>query len=180
MGTTVALNLMLGRSDKAALWIPAATVYRDGFEFDIQIRHLFDERLFDPFNNHHLCHQRRSPEEGLDPGLLRFGIQFSDGRKATNLPGGMPFWRGSDTPPEGPILWPGGGGGGGVSDGRGGSYRHCFWVWPLPPEGSLAFVSEWPAADIPETRNDIDSALLLDAAADAITVWTENESKTSH
>ena len=49
MGQTVALNLVLGRSEKAVLWISAATVYTDGFEFDVQIRHRLDEELFDPF-----------------------------------------------------------------------------------------------------------------------------------
>lgn len=39
IGRAVALNLMLGRADKAAVWISAATVYTDGFEFDLEIRH---------------------------------------------------------------------------------------------------------------------------------------------
>jgi hypothetical protein len=30
-------------------------------------------------------------------------------------------------------------------------------------------------ADIPETRTEIDSALLLEAAADAVVLWPENE-----
>jgi hypothetical protein len=58
--------------------------------------------------------------------------------------------------------------------------HYGYWVWPLPPEGPLAFVCEWPIADIPETRTEIDSALLRDAAADAVIVWPENESDAFH
>jgi hypothetical protein len=163
---------MLGRSDKAAVCISGATVYTDGFEFELEIRHRLDEGLLDdPFSiyAHHLPRRGRSPEEGLDPGLLRFGIQFSDGRKATNLPGRMPFLGDSDAVPEGPILSPEGGGGGG------GRWRQGFWAWPLPPEGRLAFVCEWPLADIRETRSEIDSALLREAAAEATALWPDAE-----
>ena len=171
MGQTVALNLVLGRSEKAVLWISAATVYTDGFEFDVQIRHRLDEELFDPFFMHLPRRRgRSSPEEGLDPGLLRFGIQFSDGGKATNLPGRMQFRGESDEPPDGPVLFPGGGGGGG-----GGRWNQGFWVWPLSPEGAVAFVCEWPLADISETRSEIGSALLREAAAGAVALWPEAE-----
>ena len=170
MGRAVALNLLLGRSDKAALWITAATVFSDGFEFEVHLQHRLDEELVDPFFMHGLSSRRRSrsAEETLDPGLFRFGIQFSDGRKATNLPG-MPLSSDREAVPDGPVLWPGGGGGGG------GRWQHDFWVWPLPPEGALAFVCEWPAAGIPETRSKIDSAVVRDAAADVRNLWSDSE-----
>lgn len=175
IGRAVALNLVLGRADNAALWISAATVYTDGFEFEIQLQTRLSDELFDPFDPfdpfsmHHSRRGARSPAEGLDPGILRFGIQFSDGGKATNLPGRPPFRGDPDAVPDGPVLWPGGGGGGG------GRWRHDFWVWPLPPEGALAFVCEWPAAGIPETRSEIDSALVRDAAAEAVPLWADTE-----
>jgi hypothetical protein len=54
IGKTVALNLMIGRSEKAALWIPAVTASSDGFEFDIELRYRFeDERFEHPFFFHH-------------------------------------------------------------------------------------------------------------------------------
>jgi hypothetical protein len=171
VGKAVALNLILGRSDKAALWIPAATVYTDGFEFEIQLQHRLDQELVDPFfmHGHHPPRRSRSPEEGLDPDLLRFGIQFSDGGKATNLPDRRLFSGDPDAVPDGPVLRPRGGGGGS------GQWRHDFWVWPLPPEGPLAFVCEWPAGGIPETRSEIDSALVRDAASDAVPLWSDAE-----
>ena len=175
IGKTIAVNLVVGRSSKAAVWIPSLTVYAEGFEFDVEIRHRLEETEFDhPFFLHH-HHRRRRPrtsEEGLDPALVRFGIEFADGRKATNLGSRMPFALPGepDTPPEGPLLVPSRGGGGG-----GGRWHHGFWVWPLPPDGPLAFVCEWPAADIPETRAEIDSSLIHGAAAEVIELWPESD-----
>ena len=153
IGKTVALNLVLGRSDTAALWIPALTASADGFEFDLELRHDLDEEEFgDPFFfGHRPGRRRRTSEGGLDPELLRFGIQFSDGRKATNIDTRIPSRTpGVDEPPGGLVLSPRGGGGG---QGR---WRQDFWVSPLPPAGPLAFVCEWPVAAIPETRNEVD------------------------
>jgi hypothetical protein len=174
VGQAVAVNLLLGRSEKAAVWIPSLDVYPDGFEFSVEIRHRLDEQPFDPFygHGHHPGHRRRSPEEGLDPGLLRLGVHFSDGGKATTLSPNWPFASGPDAAPVGPTL---SGRGGGGSGGRGWAWHQGFWVWPLPPEGPMAFVCEWPSADIPETRTEIDSALVRGLAADALTLWPEAE-----
>jgi hypothetical protein len=174
VGRTVALNLVLGQSAKAVIWIPWVTVYPDGFELQLEIRQRDVEAWSDQFMLLHHQGSRR-PDGELDPGLLRFGIELSDGRKATNLnPGGAGpgDW---DTPPAGPILSGGGGGGGGLAGG-GARLNYSYWVWPLPPEGPMAFVCEWPIADIPETRTEIDSALLREGAAEAVIVWRENES----
>lgn len=173
VGQAFALNLLLGRSEKAALWIPAVVVYPDGFEFAVEIRHRLDEEEFEhPFFMHAHLHgrRRRWSEEGIDPDFVRLGIEFSDGGKATNLDERMPFALPgeADEPPNGPVLSVAGGGGGG-----GGRWHHSFWVWPLPPEGPLAFVCEWPVADIPETRQEIDSASLRDAAAAAVVLWPD-------
>jgi len=172
VGRTVALNLVLGQSAKAVVWIPSVTVYPDGFELQLEIRQRDGEGWSDPFS---LLHHRgsRRPDGELDPELLRFGLELSDGRKATNVnPGTGPGdW---DSPPAGPILSEGGGGGGGLAGG-GSRLQYDYWIWPLPPEGPLAFVCEWPIADIPETRTEIDSALLREAAAEAVIVWRENE-----
>jgi len=175
VGRTVALNLVLGQSDKAVVWIPSVTAYPDVFEFQVEIRHQFDaDGFFDLFGGCHSRRRSRSADGELDPEVLRLGIQLSDGGKATTLYPGFPFPvpSGCDSPPAGPILGGGGGGGGGDA---GWNYR--YWVWPLPPEGPLAFVCEWPIADIPETRSEIDSAHIRDAAADAVSLWSDTETR---
>jgi hypothetical protein len=45
------------------------------------------------------------------------------------------------------------------------------WVYGLPPPGPLAFVVEWPARGIAETRAEIDAGLVLEAASRAVPAW---------
>jgi hypothetical protein len=174
-GRAVALNLVIGRSAKAAVWIPWVTVYPEIFEFQLEVYQPNGEMFGDWYwyKRLHSPGGSRGTDGELAPELFRFGFQFSDGSKATNLnPAAGP--RDHETPPASPIL--GGGGGGGGGDGAGGyRWQYSYWVWPLPPEGPLAFVCEWPIADIPETRSEVDSALIRDAAAEAVPLWPGSE-----
>ena len=81
--------------------------------------------------------RRRGSEAELPDDLLRFGVEFDDGRKATSL-----AWEGTDvegeTPP-GPILMQHGVAVGAAATGWG------WWLGPLPPGERLTFVCEWPA-----------------------------------
>ena len=47
------------------------------------------------------------------------------------------------------------------------------WIWGLPPPGPLAFVCEWPARGIPESRVEIDAGLVLEAAGRAVPIWPD-------
>jgi hypothetical protein len=112
---------------------------------------------------------RRRPgvqSQQLPPEVLRFGVQFADGSKATNVGGDLPH--DPAVAPAGPVIVPGGGGGGG------GRWHQSLWVWPLPPPGRLLFVCEWPAAGIPLTRFEIDAHLVIDAAARAQVVFPDD------
>jgi hypothetical protein len=131
----VAVELLLAQTDKVAVYISRLAAYPSGFEFDVMTVTApgedetdFDPMLFGP-------HSHR-PGSAAASEMLRIGVQFSDGSKATNTSG---FHHGGD-PPTGPVMHGGGGGGGG------GRWQQTMWVWPLPPPGPLAFVSEWPAA----------------------------------
>lgn len=150
----VALDLLLGRSDRAAALLSAVDVYPAGMS--LRLLMLVAGELGD-----------------VDPGLfgagrpgrnadaepqraLCFGVQFSDGARATNLGCGSPG------EPNGSVrLIPRGGGGGG---GRAGQE---LWLWPLPPAGPLTLVCRWQEAGIDQTTVDIDAALLRDAATRA-------------
>jgi hypothetical protein len=92
-------------------------------------------------------------------------IGFADGRKASNL-GRRPFTDGEEPAP--PVLTQGGGGGGGQI------WDMEQWVWPLPPPGPLAFVCEWPARGIVESRTEIDARSILQAAERAVTLWPDD------
>ncbi len=165
----VAMELVLARNDRYAVCISRLGAYPTGFEFDLLSlaapgdpdSEELDPMLFGPGR-----HRGRRHSGQLADEFLRIGVQFADGAKATNIPGARHF--GGDEP-DGPVLHGGGGGGGG------GRWRQSEWVWPLPPPGPLAFVCEWPATGIPETRKEIDAQLILDAVARAQVIFDDDD-----
>jgi hypothetical protein len=158
LGGVVALDLLLARSQMAAVAISSATAYRTGFEFTVELRlreDRHDRVWMGPPREH-----RRSQSGELPDDLFRVGVQFEDGSKATTLDTGLSgtfvgprgaveesfalgVVREGDEPaepqvPDSPVLVPRGGGGGMRN------WSESFWLWPLPPEGRLSFVCEWP------------------------------------
>ena len=110
--------------------------------------------------------------DGVDPAgefadyYLRFGVGFADGRKATNLHQRWNFDEGPapDPPTLRLVRWEG-------YDRL--AWEVDVWVWGLPPAGPLAFVCEWPARGIPESRVEIDAGLVLEAAGRAVPIWPD-------
>jgi|SRR5579872_5275694 len=171
IGTVVALDppLFLARTEELALAISELVAYPSGFEFVLTVRLRTDS---DAVPMHGWMGMdpgwRRSGGE-IPPEMLRFGIEYSDGRKATNLDI-RPRWdptEPSPAPPS-PVLTAHGGGGGG------GTWNMRFWVWGLPPAGPLHFVCEWPGRGCPLERSSIDSTALIAAAGRAVVLWPED------
>jgi hypothetical protein len=105
-------------------------------------------------------------EQGLPPPeMLRLAVQFADGSTATNI---TPVSQDLNTPPHGPVMQAQGGGGGA------GNWRQSLWIWPLPPPGSLSFICEWPALEIPVSRHQIDAQQILGTAARAQTIFAHD------
>jgi hypothetical protein len=95
-------------------------------------------------------------------------VQFADGQKATSLERRWDYFDPQDAaqaPPPGPVLVPQGGAGGERVRSQ------SYWVWPLPPDGPLAFVVEWPALGVPLTQARVDAALIRQAAAQDEGLW---------
>jgi hypothetical protein len=158
----VGVERILARTEKVAVCATRLAAYPTGFEFDV-VTMTADNDDLDPlmFHAHHRLHGSAGDE--IPPEMLRLGVQFADGSKATNT-GGFHHDR---QPPAGPVMHAGGGGGGG------GSWRQTQWVWPLPPPGGLVLVCEWPAMNIPLTRSELDAQTILDAAARAQVVFSD-------
>jgi hypothetical protein len=171
LGAAIPLRIVLARTDQLAIAIVEATAYTNGFELKL-VRRLRKQSYeeFEDFDFHHPVMWKRRQElleKGqLPPELFRFGVEFSDGSKATTL-AGHPFEAGLDEKPEGPVLMERGGGGGG------GNWDERYWVWPLPPDGPLAFVCEWPAKGVPLTRREFDAGLIREAAAQVDVLWPD-------
>jgi hypothetical protein len=127
---------------------------------------VFNDPL-DPFG--HLAMRTHRTGE-LPRELLRFGVQFADGRKATTVGAEARWgWPGSEEEeePTGPVLSQGGGGGGGDL------WTTEYWLWPLPPPGRLTFAVEWPSKGIELVMHEIDADIVIDASKQAETLWPE-------
>jgi hypothetical protein len=152
---TVPLELVLAHTDAVAVCVSGLAAYPTGFEFDLRILGAPDAGDVDPYL-FEPPHPGRRRSGDIPPEMLRFGIQFADGSKVTNL-GGNGFIFAGD-PPDSPVLIERGGGGGGLE------WRQSMWVWPLPEAGEMSFVCQWPAAAIPLTRRAVETAPIRQAA----------------
>jgi hypothetical protein len=175
----------LARTDEVVVALLAGTVYSTGIVLQLAVRRrprprrdLDDEASDEFFPSDPLPppfgpYRRVRPGRELPPEVLRFGVQFADGQKATTVGDGFPWRYGLDEDeeePPGPVLMQGGGGGGN------GDWQWEFWLWPMPPPGPLAFVVEWPAEEIELTRHELDAALFRDAAANSEVLWPDANS----
>lgn len=154
----LALQLTVARNDRAAVYLGRCSVYPSGFELELRVVTAPGAQSLDPSLSGIYGHSGSSGTNFED--VLRFGVEYPDGRRATNLD----ICR-SGEDPRGPVLTALGGGGGA------GSWRQDFWCWPLPKAGTLAFVCEWRAARIPVSRCEVEAQQLLDASAAALELF---------
>ena len=163
----VPVELILARTPQRAIGLSGIRAYPTGFGCTLHLRLREDipgeQSNFGVFNMF---------GDGVDPAgefadyYLRFGVGFADGRKATNLAQRHNFDEGPA--PDPPTLW--------IIRWEGYdrlAWEVDVWVYGLPPPGPLAFVVEWPARDIPESRVEIDAGLVLEAAARAVPIWPD-------
>jgi hypothetical protein len=159
----VAVERVLARTARVAVCVTRLAAYPAGFEFELVTMSADDEHGLDPMMLHRHRGMHRGAGDDIPPEMLRLGVQFADGSKATNTAG----FQHDRNAPAGPVMHPGGGGGGG------GSWRQTQWVWPLPPPGPVTLVCEWPAMNIPLTRTELDAQMILDAAARAQVIFSD-------
>ena len=95
------LALELARTDGVAIAAQGGLAYPNGFAFRVSLlrRTPIEGHAGDPF---HLWHRARRGE--VVDEALRFGIQFSDGGKATLFDAHR--WLGTEETPTGPVLAP--------------------------------------------------------------------------
>jgi hypothetical protein len=160
------LRLVLARTEDAVVALIDAVAFTEGVEFTLSVLRRRPVEI-DPFDHpFEIFLPSRKAGAELPPDLLRFGVQFADGRKATTT--GGPTMPTEADPPPGPLLSPGGGGGGGDR------WDQNFWLWPLPPRGPVAFVVEWPAEGVELTRHELDAAPILEASRSSTRLWPES------
>lgn len=155
---TVAIDRIVAKTDDVAVCVTGFQAYSTGFFFDlVTISAYPGDRELDPL----FFEAGRLAQVGeTSPSKLKFGVQFADGSKATNIAIAPTM------SPTGPVMHIGGGGGGG------GRWRQETWISPLPPAGPLVLVCEWPAAGIALTTLEVDARLILEGAQRAQVVFS--------
>jgi hypothetical protein len=153
-------DLVLAVSDQRAVVMHGIACYPTGFGFQLQSVNRFqptieDESSHGEFPTYYGSRMSETPDR-----ILRFGVEYANGERATSLD---PYqFHGRKSGKEtGPHLQFGSGGGGG------GDYSYEVWVWPLPREGPVTFACAWPAYGIPETTSRLDGKRLRKAAEKA-------------
>ncbi|MFF2053319.1 hypothetical protein ACFVU2_17090 [Leifsonia sp. NPDC058194] len=153
-------------TDTVAIIVMGARVYSTGVEFMIERRMRRGERTEQEWHvaqwQFHGMHGRP------DPGRLRYGVALGDGQHVLLDAFGM-MHLGEEAEPAGHSLFPTNGNGSGSGD----IYvnQDGMWLWPLPPEGSIEIVAQWPAEGVGESRVVIDSAPLRELAAAVRPIW---------
>ena len=171
LGVAVPLREVLASDTGVVIALIDCVAFSTGFEFAIAVRSKEDiDSQQMGFGPPHPGDTEQSEKE------LRIGIRFADG--GTAVTGGrsgpefMGQWKmhaegrepGS---PDGPILAPRSGGGGGKR------YDFRYWVWPLPPEGTLTFTCEWPARKLAPTTHDVEATPIRAAGNASTRLWQD-------
>jgi hypothetical protein len=152
LGATVPWRLLVGESARARVLLQDVIAHATGVEMTLSIRVETDDahgRIF---------HRMAEASTGLHDEFLRFGVELDDGRKLTNL----------DEREEEPTAWLSRRGGGGGDR----EFKWRYWLWPLPPSGTLTFVCEWPVFDIALTHTTVVADDAIKAAERARIVWS--------
>jgi hypothetical protein len=161
LGVPVPIALVLARTDELALGLAGVVAYSTGFAVRLALR-LHPRAELEPrvlMPQLHGFGPRGGDEQ------LRFGIEFADGRRATNLGHRRPP---HEEEPDISLVPSGGAGGGGKS------FNINYWIYPLPPPGPLTIAVEWPARRVVETRHELDAGQVAKAGARSEQLWEDD------
>ena len=159
-------DLVVARNDRAAVVVSRVGAVPDGFEFTI-VSYLHRSVPRRRRIGHVMWHHQAASDDPIPDRLLRVGVAWPDGGRATNLDGwGRQPWADATEPSYGLEMH-----GGGGSDLE---HSQQYWAWPLPADGEVRIVVEWPAYGITESAVSLDAAALREAASRAHPVWAED------
>jgi hypothetical protein len=150
----VPVRLVLARTEEVTIAVVDLVAYSTGFALRLTLR-LRPEAASDLDPRQHLY--------GVGDERLRFGVEFADGRRATNTD--QQNW-GSDEAPLISLVTHRGGGG--TRD-----WENGYWVYPLPPPGPVTLALAWPVRGIAEQTQTIDAAPIVEAAGESIELWED-------
>ncbi len=155
--SSVALDAVLAGDHEVVVFISGARVFSNGVDFmlEVRARHASDDGQGDMLGDVY--------GQGGQSDRLLLGIEFSDGRRCSNIVGPLDL-DGADSF-ERPLLTTGGGSG---------STRFSettLFLSPLPPPGDFRVVCAWPKRGLLETITVLSADHILDAAQRARVLW---------
>lgn len=158
---------VLARTSAVAVLLSHVDVYPSGCQFRVRVAAQRPDdmdledwwKLRDVLFDRSRRHRAQNATAGLPDEVPRFGVQYSDGTKATTT--GILHALPLETP-QGPVLVGHGGGGGGSEYDV--AMNWPLWLWPLPPREDFDLVVEWPSLGISLTRVKIDGTAINEAA----------------
>lgn len=169
LAVPVPLGVVVARSERGVIALSHALAHSTGVSFTLAA-HVGG---LTPKQSNTIFHEQHAGRLGLDDlpdGFLRFGVELADGQRVSNLGGRHPHGA-PDESPRGPVLFQHGGGGG-HSSGNAISWNLAFWLWPLPPAGTIRLFCEWPVAELALSRVEVETAPILEAAGRAVQLWS--------
>ncbi|PZG19460.1 hypothetical protein [Nonomuraea aridisoli] len=178
MGVVVPVGTVVARTAHVAVTVPYVRAYGSGCSIEVEI--LVRQGALSPSEVWELhmslfpaaSVRSRGDGGGLPDRLLRFGVRYGDGTKATTVEGGWSL-RPDAEPPAGPRLsWQPTGGAIRV-----GQEMHVslatLWLWPLPPAQDVEFAVEWPLGGVELAFAPLDGAAVVAAAQRVEPYWPE-------
>ncbi len=174
MPGVVPVELILGRSESTVVALTGMRAFPSGVQMNLAVhvrgkvaRLDLNGEVFDGPYRHDVDAQWQA-------GRLKWGFELSDGSRVTNVDpwpqgphqdDGAHHHHDTTWQPNHPVLMGGGGGGGNRC------VERSYWLWPLPPAGTLLVVCQWLDQDIELSTHTLDAGPFLDAARRAQPVW---------
>jgi len=164
---TLVIDEFVGWSDQAAVAVRDICMLPDSFDVEVTAWLRRPARGRRPAPHVNLGGGRwecRNDDGSLRDEFVRFGVQFPDGARVTNVDL-RHRWPDATEPAHGLT-----------SSGGSTSPFHAhrrFTVWPVPAAGDIVFVCAWPAYGIAESRLTIGGDDLRSAAARSRPVWPD-------
>lgn len=153
---SVALDVVLGASDEAVVFISGARAYTNGVEFHVEVR------VSKP-GPRSRDHGLGLHGDGLAGEQVLLGVEFADGRRCSTVPGTRGLLE--PRPDDAPSLMSNGGGGSLVAA------DVSMFLSPLPTPGLVRLVCAWPSHRVAETVTELPADVILEAAARARVLW---------
>ena len=150
--TALTVNRLLGRTPDTAVALVGMQAYTTGVAFLLAAR---SRNAGDPAGGNELGELFWGHRVGGSRFL--FGVQFADGRRASNARFGER---------DGDLIFHSGAGSGGSA-----SVDQEWWLSPLPPEGPLLVVVRCPEIGLEETVTELDGAAIRRAGEAATVLW---------